>query len=92
MVIWLMYNLLLYVHTGFRTLFIMASYLHGHDETARITRRTVARYMMFGFILILRSISSSVMKRFPTLEHIIEAGKDGQWVLEPRHEKTCLQG
>ena len=52
----------------------MASYLHGHDEVARITRRTVARYMMFGFILILRSISTSVMKRFPTLEHIIEAG------------------
>ena len=52
----------------------MTSYLHGHDEMARITRRTVARYMMFGFILILRSISTSVMKRFPTLEHIIEAG------------------
>nr|KAG5699781.1 hypothetical protein BaRGS_013501 [Batillaria attramentaria] len=37
-------------------------------------RRTVARYMMFGMILIMRAVSVAVMKRFPTLDHIVEAG------------------
>ncbi|XP_069115846.1 bestrophin-4-like isoform X2 [Argopecten irradians] len=57
-----------------RTLFMTCCYLHGHDEKARIMRRSVARYMMFGFILITRSVSVAVMKRFPTLDHIVESG------------------
>ncbi|CAG5120906.1 unnamed protein product, partial [Candidula unifasciata] len=31
-------------------------------------------YMMFGLIWICRAISLSVMKRFPTLDHIVDAG------------------
>lgn len=31
--------------------------------------------MMFGLILIMRSVSVAVMKRFPTLEHIVDAGE-----------------
>ncbi|XP_041374732.1 bestrophin-4-like [Gigantopelta aegis] len=57
-----------------RTLFILNTYLHGHDERARIMRRSIARYMLFGLILICRSVSVAVMKRFPTIEHICEAG------------------
>ncbi|XP_033759272.1 bestrophin-2-like [Pecten maximus] len=57
-----------------RTLFMTCCYLHGHDERARIMRRSVARYMMFGLILITRSVSVAVMKRFPTLDHIVESG------------------
>ncbi|XP_067678705.1 bestrophin-4-like isoform X1 [Haliotis asinina] len=57
-----------------RTLFIMTTYLTGLDERSRIMRRTVARYMLFGLILICRSVSVAVMKRFPTLDHIVEAG------------------
>ncbi|XP_062566707.1 bestrophin-3-like isoform X2 [Saccostrea cucullata] len=52
----------------------MCCYLQGKDDKPRIIRRTVARYMMFGLILICRSISVAVMKRFPTLDHIVEAG------------------
>ncbi|KAL4229153.1 chloride channel [Mactra antiquata] len=55
-----------------RTLYITGSYLVGRDERGRIYRRTVARYMLFALILILRSVSVSVMKRYPTMEHIIE--------------------
>ncbi|BFZ25610.1 hypothetical protein BsWGS_28650 [Bradybaena similaris] len=57
-----------------RTLFSMTTYLHGFDDRARMMRRSVARYMMFGLIWICRGISVSVMKRFPTLDHIVDAG------------------
>lgn len=57
-----------------RTLYVLGSYLVGLDEHGRILRRTVARYMLFAWILILRSVSVSVMKRYPTLQHIVEAG------------------
>lgn len=61
-----------------RTLYLMCCYLQGKEEKPRIIRRTVARYMMFGLILICRSISVAVMKRFPTLDHIVEAGNPFQ--------------
>ncbi|KAL3886867.1 hypothetical protein ACJMK2_026828 [Sinanodonta woodiana] len=57
-----------------RTMFMTAQYLHGDDEKGKIMRRTIARYLLFGLILILRSTSVAVMKRFPTLDHIVEAG------------------
>ncbi|KAK3585083.1 hypothetical protein CHS0354_004272 [Potamilus streckersoni] len=57
-----------------RTLYMTAQYLHGDDEKSRIMRRTIARYILFGLILILRSTSISVMKRFPTINHIVDAG------------------
>ncbi|XP_059166252.1 bestrophin-4-like [Physella acuta] len=57
-----------------RTLFVMSTYLHGFDEKSRMMRRAVARYVLFGLILILRCTSVSVMKRFPTLDHVVEAG------------------
>ncbi|XP_052063016.1 bestrophin-2-like [Mytilus californianus] len=57
-----------------RTVFMLCCYLPGQTDRKRILRRTVARYLMFGIILIARSISVAVMKRFPTLDHIVEAG------------------
>ncbi|KAK6963416.1 Bestrophin-3 [Biomphalaria glabrata] len=57
-----------------RTLFVMATYLHGFDEKSRMMRRSVARYVLFGLILICRAVSVSVMKRFPTIDHIVQAG------------------
>ncbi|KAH3692660.1 bestrophin-4-like isoform X2 [Dreissena polymorpha] len=57
-----------------RTLYVMGSYVVGRDDASRIIRRTVARYMMAALILILRSCCVSVMKRYPTMEHIVKAG------------------
>lgn len=52
----------------------IACFVEGFDEDSRILRRSLMRYMNLALILVLRSISSAVKQRFPTLEHVVEAG------------------
>jgi len=52
----------------------IACYVEGFDEESRMLRRSLMRYMNLALILVLRSISSAVKQRFPTLEHVVEAG------------------
>ncbi|KAK7068159.1 chloride channel protein, partial [Halocaridina rubra] len=52
----------------------IALHITGYDEKGRMMRRALARYLNLSLVLILRSISSAVKKRFPTLEHLVEAG------------------
>ena len=58
---------------------LVAGHVRGTDETARLTRRTLMRYANLSGVLIYRSVSTAVYKRFPTMEHLVQAG------MLPRH-------
>ncbi|XP_015789313.1 bestrophin-2 [Tetranychus urticae] len=55
-------------------LLMIAGYIHGNDERGRIIRRTLARYLLLLQALCFQAISTSVRRRFPTLDHLVEAG------------------
>ncbi|KAK7161254.1 hypothetical protein R3I94_004057 [Phoxinus phoxinus] len=48
--------------------------VQGGDEHGRLLRRTLMRYTSLSALLILRSVSTAVFKRFPTMDHVVEAG------------------
>ncbi|XP_012368272.2 bestrophin-1 isoform X2 [Octodon degus] len=52
----------------------VSAFVEGRDEHARMMRRTLMRYAILGHVIILRSVSTAVYKRFPTLQHLVQAG------------------
>lgn len=57
-----------------RLMFLISSSVHGSDEHGRLLRRTLMRYVNLTSLLIFRSVSTAVYKRFPTMDHVVEAG------------------
>ncbi|XP_074599593.1 bestrophin-2-like [Brevipalpus obovatus] len=55
-------------------LMMISGYIHGNDERGRIIRRTLARYLLLLEALTFQAVSTSVHKRFPTEDHLVEAG------------------
>lgn len=53
---------------------LVALYITGNDEYSRMLRRALMRYLNLSLILVLRSISSAVKRRFPTLDHVVDSG------------------
>lgn len=53
----------------------VSAFVEGKDEQGRLLRRTLIRYVILGQVLILRSISTAVYKRFPSLQHLVQAGR-----------------
>lgn len=52
----------------------VSSTLHGYDEVGRAMRRTIMRYVCLSLTMILRALSPRVVKRFPRMEDLIDAG------------------
>uniref|UniRef100_A0A8C6LXT2 Bestrophin homolog n=1 Tax=Nothobranchius furzeri TaxID=105023 RepID=A0A8C6LXT2_NOTFU len=57
-----------------RLMLLISSCVHGKDEYGRLLRRTLVRYVNLASLLIFRSVSTAVCKRFPTIDHVVEAG------------------
>ncbi|KAL2087335.1 hypothetical protein ACEWY4_016163 [Coilia grayii] len=57
-----------------RLMFLISSCVQGSDEQGRLLRRTLMRYVNLTSLLIFRSVSTAVCKRFPTIDHVVEAG------------------
>ncbi|XP_076967518.1 bestrophin-3 isoform X1 [Tamandua tetradactyla] len=57
-----------------RLMLLISSSVHGSDEYGRLLRRTLMRYVNLTSLLIFRSVSTAVFKRFPTMDHVVEAG------------------
>jgi len=52
----------------------IATLVEGVDEASRIIRRTLMRYLTLGSLIVFQATSVRVKKRFPTMDHILEAG------------------
>ena len=53
---------------------LLTGCLHGDDEVSRMTRRTVMRYAVLCYTITMISIAPSAKKRFPTMQHLVNAG------------------
>ncbi|KAM8879255.1 bestrophin-2a [Spinachia spinachia] len=70
-----------------RLMCVLSGGLQGTDERGRLLRRTMMRYASLSALLILRSVSTAVFKRFPTMDHVVEAGF---MTREERKKFECL--
>ncbi|XP_032450792.1 bestrophin-1 [Lynx canadensis] len=57
-----------------RLMNLVSGLVEGKDEQGRLLRRTLIRYANLGNVLILRSVSAAVYKRFPSSQHLVKAG------------------
>uniref|UniRef100_A0A8D2NI50 Bestrophin homolog n=1 Tax=Zosterops lateralis melanops TaxID=1220523 RepID=A0A8D2NI50_ZOSLA len=57
-----------------RLMLLISSCVQGRDEYGRLLRRTLMRYVNLTSLLIFRSVSTAVYKRFPTMDHVVGAG------------------
>ena len=73
---------------------LVSSFVEGKDEQGRMLRRTLMRYANLGNVLILRSVSAAVYKRFPSPQHLVKAGGRGQRVIraEPQLKMGGVRG
>ncbi|MBZ3874798.1 Bestrophin-4 [Sciurus carolinensis] len=53
---------------------VISASVHGVDQRGRLLRRTLIRYANLASVLVLRSVSTRVLKRFPTMEHVVDSG------------------
>jgi len=51
-----------------------AGFLTGKEERQRLMRRSIIRYVLLSYCMTMRAVSFRVKKRFPDLEHLVDAG------------------
>nr|CAD7425280.1 unnamed protein product [Timema monikensis] len=54
-------------------LFVSAA-IPGSEERGRLMRRNIVRYAMLSYVITLQKVSFRVKKRFPTWQHVVDAG------------------
>ncbi|XP_034133860.1 bestrophin homolog 14 isoform X2 [Drosophila guanche] len=73
---WEQYRLLPWPDT--LALFISAAISNANggvnNETGRLMRRNIMRYMVLAYVITLQRISLRVKRRFPTTQHLVDAG------------------
>lgn len=45
------------------------------DETGRLMRRNIVRYMILAYVITLQRVSLRVKRRFPTWQHVVDSGQ-----------------
>ncbi len=68
--------------------------LRGLDERGRLIRRSIMRYVLLSYVIVLRRVSLRVRRRFPTLEHLVDAGlmrADELKIMEALNEKCSVR-
>ncbi|XP_069685769.1 bestrophin-4 [Periplaneta americana] len=71
-------------------LFVSAA-IPGVDERGRLMRRNIVRYAMLSYVITLQKVSFRVKKRFPTWQHMVDAGlmmESEKKIFEMMDEKT----
>ncbi|GIY02629.1 bestrophin-2 [Caerostris extrusa] len=74
----------------------VSAYIHGQDDRGRLMRRSIMRYANLAFVITLTCISPCVKKRFPTMDHLVDAGillpneKDIMEQLKTSHSKYWM--
>ena len=58
----------------FRSMMYVSTLVEGSDDRSRVIRRTVMRYLSLSSLIVFQATSVVVKKRFPTMEHLLEAG------------------
>lgn len=53
---------------------LVSSLLQGNDDGGRVMRRTIMRYTNLALVMVLTSVCNRVKKRFPTYDHLVDAG------------------
>lgn len=57
-----------------KSVMLITGNIHGNDERGRMIRRTLARYLLLMMTLTCQAVSTSVRRRFPTIDHLMDAG------------------
>ncbi|XP_002735116.1 bestrophin-3-like [Saccoglossus kowalevskii] len=68
---WNMYKILTWID---EFALVVSSQVHGTDNTTRMARRAFVRWYNLMSVLVYRAVSVPVLKRFPTMKHIRNAG------------------